>query len=462
MAIALPNVLGHLGPRTRKVLRVVGYVVLAVVAFVFALQMTFPYDRVKAKAIEALSSKYDVVIRDVERGYMPGRVYFKDVKLTTRPAKADDKPVVFIIKELKVDLGILALLGQTASIDLDATIGPGHIAGNISLSKRSTVVDLEGSNLPGAMLPMRELMGLPISAGKIQFAVDLTLPTEKLKNGKLGSNWQKAKGKFSFECPNGCTFGDGVTKLKPKLTNARQAAFAEGGISFGKINVESMMARVDIKEGLMELTKFDTKSNDGELHVDFQLTLQPVLDDSLVAGCLRFKGSDELEKREPTTHSALTTTGAQIGPDGLFHIKLDGKFAKMGRKAQSCGPAVQGGNTNGEDFSKGPDADQPSVRPNLTVQPADDTLRGGSGSAAGAPVVPTPPPPTPVDPATTAPPSTTVPNAPPTDHDMGSDGASHNSAPGEGSAGPTPPGEPVPPGEGTAGASGAGEQPASH
>ena len=90
MALSNPlaNVLASLGPRTRKVLRAVGYVVLALVSFVFALQMTFPYDRVKAKAIEALSGKYDVQIREVERGFMPGRVYFKDVKLTTRPAKA--------------------------------------------------------------------------------------------------------------------------------------------------------------------------------------------------------------------------------------------------------------------------------------------------------------------------------------------------------------------------------------
>ena len=34
--------LPHLGPRTRRILRYVGYFVLAVVTFVFALQLTFP------------------------------------------------------------------------------------------------------------------------------------------------------------------------------------------------------------------------------------------------------------------------------------------------------------------------------------------------------------------------------------------------------------------------------------
>ncbi|MBA3463494.1 MAG: hypothetical protein H0T46_26295, partial [Deltaproteobacteria bacterium] len=56
MAFQLPQ----LGRRTRLVLRYVGFFLLAVVTFVFALQLTFPYDRVKDKIVEALSTKYDV------------------------------------------------------------------------------------------------------------------------------------------------------------------------------------------------------------------------------------------------------------------------------------------------------------------------------------------------------------------------------------------------------------------
>ena len=36
------------------------------------------------KAVELLSSSYDVSIGSVERGWMPGRVYFKAVTLRTR------------------------------------------------------------------------------------------------------------------------------------------------------------------------------------------------------------------------------------------------------------------------------------------------------------------------------------------------------------------------------------------
>ena len=94
----------------RLALRYVGFVVLGLVTFVFALQLTFPYDRVKDKLVEALSDKYEVTIGGVERGFMPGRMYFNDVTLRTRPTKSDEIVTTFFIEKLEVDLGILALL----------------------------------------------------------------------------------------------------------------------------------------------------------------------------------------------------------------------------------------------------------------------------------------------------------------------------------------------------------------
>lgn len=437
--MALPS----FGPRARKILRYVGFVLLALVTYVFALQLTFPYGRVKAKVIEALSSKYNVTIQEIEPGWIPGRVYFHNIMLESRPAKADDTPTKSTIKELEVDLGIMPLLGSKASVDFDATVGSGHITGTVRapFDGRGFSIDITGDDVPSALLPMRDLVGVPTS-GKIDFGFALSLPSEKLKNGKIGPNWQKAEGAISLACPAGCVLGDGKSKLKLKAQNARQQAFAEDGIDFGTINVASLAAKVDIKGGHLALSKFDFQSPDVELAVEYDLTLQPVLDDSLVAGCLRFKGTEVLAEREPKTHAALTTTGANIGPDGLFHIRLDGKFGKMGRKAQTCGPALRGNDHNGEDFSDH-GGEHHDERPNLTIQPADETLRGSAN--AGPPVMTAPPPSTPID---AAPPS-----------GSGAEESGSGEEPDHaGSAGPaSPPGEPVPPGEGTAGAGGAGE-----
>lgn len=427
MALQLP----HLGRRTRLVLRYVGFFVLAVVTFVFALQLTFPYDRVKDRIVDALSAKYDVTIGSVDRGIIPGRVFFNAVTLRTRPVKADDMVSTFYVEKLEVDLGILALLKGTASVRIDAKIASGNLKGTIALSKGGVSVDLSGVDLPAANLPMREAIGLPMS-GKLELEFALDLPNEKNKAGKLAPDWTKAVADISFECPSGCVIGDGKTKLKPKLKNARSQAFAGEGIDFGKINVDTMIAKVSIKDGQLELTKFDAKSQDGEIHIDYAMTLSPEFGESSVTGCLRFKGSEGLQKREPKTYAALTTTGASIGPDKLFHIKLDGHFKDMKRLAQFCGPAVKSASM--DDPGAGGNS-----RPNLTVQPPDDTLKGQTPPTT---IVNPPPPVAPPVDAYVAPPTPG-----PTEE--------HNGSAGSG-APQMPPNSEVPAGSGTAGAAGAG------
>ncbi|HEX2687074.1 MAG TPA: type II secretion system protein GspN [Kofleriaceae bacterium] len=371
--------LSTLGPRARKVLRYAGFVVLGLVTFVFAFQMTFPFDRVKDKAIELLSEKYEVSIGGVERGFLPGRMYWKAVSLRTRPAKAEEVATTFYIEQLEIDLGLFALLHGTAQVKFDAKFGPSHLKGQVSLSKEATSIEIAGEDLPSASLPVREALGLPMS-GKIHLAFELHLPNEKTKAGKVSPTWTKAEGSAELDCPSNCTVGDGKTKLKFNVTNKSQQAFAENGIDFGKVNIETLHAALEIKDGKMTITKFDTKSGDGELHVDFEMTLNQDLNQSMVTGCLRFNGSAALLKREPKTHAAISTTGAPLGPDNLFHIKLDGPLRQIRRLGQVCG-AASGKNTDNPGGA--------TARPNLTVTPDVPVKPPGAGTFP----VPVPPPP---------------------------------------------------------------------
>jgi type II secretion system protein N len=408
--IRLPN----LGPRTRKVLRVTGFVMLFLVTFVFALQWTFPFNRVRDKIVEVLSAKYEVTIPEedgIERGLIPGRVYFNKVTLRTRPAKADDVPTTFYIERLKVDVGLLALLGSKASVDIDAKIGPGHITGTIGLSQSMTSIHIDGNGLPSASLPMREAVGLPMS-GRVDFAFNLDLPNDKLKSGRAGPNWQKATGNATFECPTGCTFGDGKTKLKPKLKNNRNQAFAEGGIEFGKLNITTLLAKIDISRGHLKVTKFDAKSEDGKLFIDFDMQLAREIDESTVEGCLRLDGSTELLKRDPRTHAALSTTGAPKAADGLFHIKLEGKVKEMRRLGKECGAASADDGGGG-----GRAVPNPSITIQADHPPADATMPQF-----------TPPPPPPAD-AMEADAAVTVPVPHPEGERPGSAGSGPTPAP---------------------------------
>jgi hypothetical protein len=111
------------------------YIVLAFITFIFALQMTAPYDRAIHKGIEAVSESFDITYKDIDRGWVPGRVYINLLQIRTRPTKADEQPLIFTFNRVKVDVGLLALLGKNVSIDLDAEIGAGR---SKTASPRST------------------------------------------------------------------------------------------------------------------------------------------------------------------------------------------------------------------------------------------------------------------------------------------------------------------------------------
>jgi type II secretion system protein N len=432
----LPRIpIDRLGPRTRKILRIVGYVFFAIIVFVFALQMTFPYDRVKDKIIDAMAEKYEVTISSVERGWMPGRVYFHGFSIRSRQTKPDETITQVYIDRLEVDVGILSLIGGTISVDFDARLGDkrvgfGNLEGSLELAsfgRGSTTIHIEGNSLPGDALPLRALLGLPMT-GKLQFGVDAHLPVEKSKLGKTAINWQKATGSLSLTCPSGCTFGDGKTKLKPLLKNTRNQAMVGEGIDFGKVTMETLVAKATMKKGKLTLDKFETSSKDGQLKVDYMMTLEKEFGESMVAGCLRFKGSDDLLRREPKTHAAMSTTGAELRSDGLFHIRLTDRFKDMKRLNQECGPGTN--TSNGEDFSR------TANRPNLTVQP-DQGTAPTPGSA-------TPPPPTtPGSAAAGSPGEVTKPltaaPAPTPPHDGGAAGSAVGSATGSGVVGGPPP-----------------------
>lgn len=374
--------LPQLGPRMRVVVKIFGFIFLALFTFVFAFQLVFPYDRVQRRIEELAASKVDLQIGNIERSLIPGRFTLKDVTVKTRPSQSDletalaipearerEKAVAalsttFTIDSLQVDIGFLPFLKGTAAVDFVAEIDSGKIKGHVGVSKDATEIKISGSDVPSDHLPMREVLSnLPMS-GDVDFQFALDLPNDKLKTGKVGPDWTKAVGSAEFSCPSNCTIGDGKAKLKLKAKNSRSQAFAGDGTAFGTIKMQSLDAKLDLNDGKVDITKFEAQSSDVELHVEFSMTLAQNLDQSAVGGCIRFKGSEVLRKREPKTADAISLTGAARHTDGLDHIKLEGTFKDMRKLAKVCGPGTNGGAID--------DHGKPS-RPNLTVQPDEPT-----------------------------------------------------------------------------------------
>lgn len=385
----------RLGRRGTRVVKWIGIVVFTLLAFLFAFQATFPVERLRDYAIEQLSANWDVTISSVDRGIIPGNLTLNGITLRSRPTQAEEPVTVIVVKEADVRVELLPLLKMRLSFDLDLTIGSpkgyGHIIGNVTLprfGKGGIKIDLAGEDLPGESLPLKSQVGLPI-VGKLNFAIDLDLPTSKNKMGRSSTDWTKVDGSLDLSCAN-CTLGDGHTKLKPLLKNKSQQVMVGDGIDFGEVHIASLSAHAvftaavgdpdahssGYKPGKFDITKFDVKSPDGEVHIDYTMTMATTIDESIVAGCLRFKGDESLLKKEEgkKTYAAISTTGAELRSDGLFHIKLTDRFKDMKRLNMDCGPNSPASKMgNGEDFSPGHGSGimtrpsiTPSVAPSIT------------------------------------------------------------------------------------------------
>ncbi len=163
------------------------------------------------------------------------------------------------------------------------------------------------------------LGGLPMD-GRADVAIDLTVP----RRGDT-RDYAKAKGSFAFACRAGCTLGDDRTRLA-----------VAGGLPFGHVTFDKVDVRAVVEAGHVEVTRWQLESPDMMLQATLHIDLAANLDDSAIDGCVRFKPAPGLAERDPKTAAVLATTGAPLGPDGVYSIKLEGTLGKRRLLAGAC------------------------------------------------------------------------------------------------------------------------------
>jgi type II secretion system protein N len=342
------------GPRLRKVLMVLGFVVVGLISLLFFLQLTFPYERVKARLVDAMASKYEVTVKSVGRGIMPGKMIMEGVSLKTRVTKPDEIASTIFIPHLEIDIGLLGLIRGVAKIEVDAELGGKHLVATVSFSKQNFSLQLEGEKIPAGSLPTREYAVMPMG-GLLDIHADINAP---LDNNRV--DWSKLEGKISLACPSNCTVGDGSYVKFPTI-NQRNEAMMGKGVEFGPINVDSFLAEVDMGKGVAKISKWDFKSKDGTAKLDIEIKLDKVFGNSVVEGCVRYNANDELRKRVPNTHTQIMVIGGMKGPDGLFQVHLTDRIGRMRKLSQVC-PESGTIETTGE------------RRPNLTITPDSEAV----------------------------------------------------------------------------------------
>ncbi len=319
----------------RKALKWVGYPLLALLTFVFTLAYTFPYDRLKDKIVEGLSDTYDVSIMAVEPTLVPGTFVIKTMVLRTRPKTAEEKPVVVLIDEIEVDVGVMSAIlwsvdFASIGIDIEAKIAGGSLGLEIEHEKGSNTVSLAAHTkmLPiGSMPGVAEAVGLPMTGG-LTADIDVTLPKGK---------WSKANGNIKFSCI-GCTVGDGVAKMKmkppPGAANSRRAKrrnlFAGDGLTVPRLNLGAVLGEIAIKKGTGDIKTFSAKSQDGFLTMEGEIDFKDPFKESLFPGCMTFGFSEDLKTREPKfmgIEAGLPPKAKQ--PDGSYAIPTKGKLVEL-------------------------------------------------------------------------------------------------------------------------------------
>lgn len=370
----------NLSSRQRKILKVVGFVALALITFVFALAQTFPYDRLKDRLITELSDKYDVSIADIHSGWLPGTVIIEGFSLRSRPEKKDEKPTAIFVQEIEIDIGLFALIRQHYDVDVVATLAGSEVEVEVRMSESELDVSIHTEGLPLQSVPgVAGVVGLPMG-GPLDADIRLEVPIAA-KGKRRQFKWSEADGKVAIQC-NGCTVGDGKAKLKMKPRSGtsarrrRRMLFAAEGITVPKLRLGNAVIDIDIAAGIGTINAFKAKSGDGELSLEGELRLAEPFKRSTLPGCMRFSLSDELKKREPNFGNIeLTLPARSREDDGTFAIPTKGNLARFGLNHRRRCTGAGGGDAS--------DRERPSIssRPKLTPRSRDD--RTGSAATRG-------------------------------------------------------------------------------
>ncbi len=363
----------HLTSGQTKILKWVGYPLLAVLTFAFTLAYTFPYDRLKDKIIEGLSQKYDVSIISIKPSFVPGTFVINTMVLHTRPKTPDEKVVTVLINEIEVDVGVMSAVLWSMDmakigVDIEAKIAGGSLALEIEHDKGNNTVMLAAHTnmLPiGSMPGVREAVGLPMTGG-LSADMSITLPKGK---------WAKADGSIKLSCV-GCTVGDGKAKMKmkppPGRANShrarRRSIFAGDGLTVPRIDLGAMLVEIAIKKGKGEIKTFAAKSKDGFLTMTGDILFKDPFKETLFPGCMSFGFSDDLKERKPkfmAIEAGLPPKAKQ--EDGSYSIPTKGKLAQLRFDVRrQCAQSGGGGKKDSDARSRPRITTNDKEKPSLT------------------------------------------------------------------------------------------------
>jgi type II secretion system protein N len=400
----------NLTPRQRRIAGRVGYPLFALLVALLTFYWSMPRERVKDRLETALSADVssgqplaigmDVTIGDLALTLFTGAGFkASDIVLKTRPVNPSDKPVRYLIDDVRVRLGLLSTMFGRPSYSFKAHalsgVVSGHAAGNNDETKVKVEVEkLVLNNAPGIQQAMG---GLPLD-GTVSGKLDVQVPKNLLAN---------ANGTIDVDIAD-LAIGDGKAKL-----TVPNDPFLSAGLTFPRIRLGRLQGQIVIDKGRARFEGVRVHSADADATLEGYVELHDPIGTSQMHAYLKFRPSEALLKREPTVellNNALTATARRN--DGYIGIQLTGPLASIfflpskeppfgvtSRSEPASAAAAAPPAAKLPTFTPPPNAPLPSPPPSpepgppaAAAPPPAPSPTGASAGPSGTPVPSTPPP----------------------------------------------------------------------
>jgi type II secretion system protein N len=303
-----------MNPKLKKALIWAGYAAGYLVALLFFMYFTFPYERLKQRVVSAYNSSQNgpnssrMDIEDLTWSFrFPGLVA-EGIRLIgpePPPAPEGEEPTpqqVVRVDEVYARASIFSLLAGNLSVSFAAEAFGGTLDGSLESSDegQSLHVELEGVQ-PGEVPELAKAVGVPLE-GALTGRIDMQLPEGKLS---------KANGEIELEIVE-LLVSDGKAKIRNML-------------ALPQIQAGSLTLKASVKAGRLKIDEFKGRGPDLEVDAEGRLKFRDNLGTSTAELDLRFKFTDNYRGKSDVTKALLGEPGSSSG--GLFD-SLDPKVKR--------------------------------------------------------------------------------------------------------------------------------------
>jgi type II secretion system protein N len=295
--------------RIKKFAPWIGFPIFYLFSLVLFASWTFPYDKLKERAILSYNQwqrdsggNQELKIDELSSYRLTG-ADARGVRLVSAPTEPGKAPSEIKIDRIRARLSILPIILWNFNYSATAEAFGGTIDATYEDhgKERRVWAEVEDVDM-GQADPIKDLIGVPVE-GKLTGDVKLTLPESKLS---------KANGSVTIEATD-VAVGDGKAKLGGKLALPR-------------LHVGGLTINGDVKEGVLRLSKVGAGGKDLELQGDGRIQLREAVGDSLCDVNVRFKINDNYRSKNDITKSLFGAPGSTM--PALFDLDPKVKQSK--------------------------------------------------------------------------------------------------------------------------------------